>query len=75
VTRATGRRPRAAQRGVALLLSALLPAAPASAAEVDVELVLAADGSGSIDHDELAPQREGYAAALTSLSSSTTAAT
>jgi hypothetical protein len=33
---------------------------------VDVELVLAADGSGSIDDDELRAQREGYAAAITS---------
>jgi len=42
--------------------------APASAqpVEVDVELVLAADGSGSIDDDELAFQREGYAAAIES---------
>jgi hypothetical protein len=31
---------------------------------VDVELVLAADGSGSIDDDELATQRQGYADAL-----------
>jgi hypothetical protein len=31
---------------------------------VDVELVLAADGSGSIDDDELATQRKGYADAL-----------
>ena len=33
---------------------------------VDVELVLAADGSGSIDDDELAFQRQGYARAITS---------
>lgn len=33
---------------------------------VDVELVLAADGSGSIDDDELAFQRDGYAQAITS---------
>ncbi|MEM1045217.1 MAG: DUF1194 domain-containing protein [Pseudomonadota bacterium] len=33
---------------------------------VDVELVLAADGSGSIDNDELAFQRDGYAQAVTS---------
>lgn len=38
---------------------------PASAAEeVDLELVLAADGSGSIDDEELRLQREGYARAL-----------
>jgi len=34
--------------------------------QVDVELVLAADGSGSIDADELALQRRGYAEAITS---------
>lgn len=39
---------------------------PALAEEVDVELVLAADGSGSIDNDELALQRRGYAEAITS---------
>lgn len=40
---------------------------PAVAQErVDLELVLAADGSGSIDEDELALQRRGYAEALTS---------
>lgn len=33
---------------------------------VDVELVLAADGSGSIDDEELRAQRHGYAAAITS---------
>jgi hypothetical protein len=38
---------------------------PAAAAEeVDLELVLAADGSGSIDDEELRLQREGYARAL-----------
>jgi hypothetical protein len=40
-------------------------AAPALAQEpVDLELVFAADGSGSIDDDEMALQRAGYAAAL-----------
>jgi len=34
------------------------------AVSVDLELVLTADGSGSIDDDELAAQRAGYAAAL-----------
>lgn len=45
-----------------------LAAAPSASAQdaVDLELVLAADGSGSIDEDELALQRQGYAAALTS---------
>ncbi len=38
---------------------------PSSAAEeVDLELVLAADGSGSIDDEELRLQREGYARAV-----------
>lgn len=46
------------------MLSAFL--GPAAAQEVDVEIVLAADGSGSIDDDELMLQREGYAAAITS---------
>ncbi|MGE0255593.1 MAG: DUF1194 domain-containing protein [Alphaproteobacteria bacterium] len=42
-----------------------LAGGPAAAAEaVDLELVLAADGSGSIDDAELALQREGYGAAL-----------
>lgn len=38
---------------------------PAQAEKVDLELVLAADGSGSIDDEELRLQREGYAAAIT----------
>jgi hypothetical protein len=46
-------------------LAAATAAAPANAEPVDLELVLAADGSGSIDDAELALQREGYAAALT----------
>lgn len=47
--------------GVAAVVS------PAAALEaVDVELVLAADGSGSIDDDELALQRRGYADAIRS---------
>jgi hypothetical protein len=48
------------------LLAALWGAAPLAAEEVDVELVLAADGSGSIDDDELALQRQGYADAIRS---------
>ncbi|MCR9257855.1 MAG: DUF1194 domain-containing protein [Alphaproteobacteria bacterium] len=39
--------------------------APEYALPVDVELVIAADGSGSISDMELAVQREGYAAAIT----------
>ena len=43
----------------------LLVAAPSPAQEaVDLELVFAADGSGSIDDEEMALQRAGYAAAL-----------
>lgn len=41
-------------------------AAPADAVAVDVELVLAVDVSYSMDMDELAAQREGYANALVS---------
>lgn len=44
----------------------MLLAAPAAATEnVDLELVLAADGSGSIDDAEFELQRRGYAAAIT----------
>jgi len=39
--------------------------APAWAESVDLELVFAADGSGSIDDDELRLQRQGWADALT----------
>lgn len=42
-----------------------LMAAPALAEPVDLELVFAADGSGSIDDDELRLQRQGWADALT----------
>lgn len=40
--------------------------APALAEPVDLELVFASDGSGSIDDDELRLQRKGWADALTS---------
>ena len=43
-----------------------LAARPARAEPVDLELVFAADGSGSIDEDELRLQRQGWADALTS---------
>lgn len=47
------------------ILAGLAP--PARAAEpVDLELVFAADGSGSIDDDELRLQRNGWADAITS---------
>jgi hypothetical protein len=48
-----------------LLFLGLLTAS-ASAEPVDLELVFAADGSGSIDSDELRLQRQGWADALTS---------
>ena len=41
-------------------------AAVAQSVAVDLELVLAADGSGSIDYEELKLQRDGYARAITS---------
>lgn len=50
-----------------MLIAALFYAGPAASAEpVDLELVLAADGSGSIDEDEFRFQREGYATAIQS---------
>lgn len=50
----------------ALLATPALIAAPAAAQErLDMLLVLAMDASGSIDVDEFALQREGYAEALT----------
>ncbi len=55
------------QRSLVLLtVSALfgLPVAPAAAVPVDVELIIAADASGSIDASEGHFQRGGYAAAF-----------
>jgi hypothetical protein len=49
-----------------LLLLASPFATPATAEPVDLELVFAADGSGSIDADELRLQRSGWADALVS---------
>ncbi|NKB49885.1 MAG: DUF1194 domain-containing protein [Alphaproteobacteria bacterium] len=49
---------------IALTLTAGLFSPAIAAEEVDLELVLAADGSGSIDDEELRLQREGYARAL-----------
>lgn len=46
--------------------AALLAATAARADEVDLTLVFAADGSGSIDDDELALQRRGWGEALAS---------
>src|ERR671916_1265983 len=54
-------RPWLAALGVLALLLG-----PAAAETVDLELVFAADGSGSIDEDELRLQRRGWAEALTS---------
>lgn len=52
---------------IVLAALAWLCAAPAARAEtdVDLELVLAVDISGSMDHEELELQRRGYLAALT----------
>ena len=59
-------------RGLFVLCAAALLAgaissgrADTTAEPVDAELVLAADGSGSIDDDEFRTQREGYARAIT----------
>ena len=46
------------------LLAGVLRPSVGWAQTVDLELVFAADGSGSIDDDELRLQRDGYAAAL-----------
>lgn len=43
----------------------LLQTTPGRAEKVDLELVLAVDGSGSIDENEFKYQRAGYAAAIT----------
>jgi hypothetical protein len=48
------------------LFALSLLTAPVAAESVDLELVFAADGSGSIDSDELRLQRKGWADALTS---------
>ena len=50
----------------ALLLTLALAATPATAQDVELELVLLADASGSIDQAEIDFQRQGYAAAITS---------
>jgi hypothetical protein len=53
-------------RLLAAFALALITVPLAHAEPVDVELVIAADGSGSIDADELALQRDGWASALES---------
>jgi hypothetical protein len=52
-------------RQIATAAALFLSALPAPAREVDVELVLLADASGSITEDEVAFQRQGYATAIT----------
>jgi hypothetical protein len=47
-----------------LLAIALFSAPSVASQEVDLQLVFAADGSGSIDDEELRLQRDGYATAL-----------
>ncbi|MCH7550899.1 MAG: DUF1194 domain-containing protein [Proteobacteria bacterium] len=49
---------------LALLLAPLLPAPASAETKVDLELILMADASGSIDHEEFLLQRRGYARAL-----------
>lgn len=49
----------------ALVLAVVLAATPLAALEVDLELVLLADASGSITQAEIEFQRQGYAAAIT----------
>jgi hypothetical protein len=51
--------------GVLIAFSLSLPAVAARAETVDLQLILAADVSRSIDTEEFQLQREGYAAALT----------
>ena len=57
---------RAWRAAFAALGVAAVTASAAAAEQVDLELVLAADASGSIDEGEIRLQREGYAAAITS---------
>ena len=63
---AAGARPRRPLLALLLAALAMLPlaAAPARAEEVDLQLVLAADVSRSVDAEEFALQREGYATAF-----------
>jgi hypothetical protein len=50
---------------VALLMVVLFPTTSTAADKVDLELVLLADASGSIDDGEIRFQRQGYASAIT----------
>ncbi len=64
---------KASRRSIALFMAALLggmatlgPVPARAETEVDLELVLLADATGSIDEAEIRFQREGYAQAITS---------
>ena len=57
---------KAMSTGVLVAIAIALLPAVAVAEPVDLELVLAADASGSIDDGEIQLQRQGYAAALSS---------
>jgi hypothetical protein len=63
-----GRRNLSRRLALGLAAAAALPGSVQAQRPVDVDvmLALAADGSGSIDNDELRLQREGYGEALTS---------
>jgi len=52
--------------GLAAVSAGLAPGAAQDRRPVDLEIVFAADGSGSIDDEEFRLQREGYAAAIAS---------
>mgnify|MGYP000044190181 CR=1 FL=1 len=52
-------------RSVLIALACLIPVGVQAQQEVDLELVLLADASGSIDNAEIRFQREGYATAIT----------
>ena len=54
------------RRALAIPALFLLAAGAATAEEVDLELALLADATGSIDMDEIMFQRRGYAEAITS---------
>lgn len=56
---------RVVSAALLLVAGALAAAVPALAEQVDLELVLSVDSSGSIDGEEFLLQREGYARALT----------
>jgi hypothetical protein len=64
VARSLDRRIAGVLSGVLAVLL-LLQASPSRAEQVDLELVFAVDGSGSIDENEFKFQRQGYAAAIT----------